>query len=148
MAEYTCSIRTNYFQVKDPDAFRNFMERVYGTWPSIDIWEEKNDAGKQVFGFGAYGSICGVRDAIVDEIGDEDSDESSYDEFIEGLQEHVAEGDAIILLEAGNERLRYVVGSATIITSREYKYIDITQSATVAAVSMLNDPNWTTKCEY
>ena len=30
MANYCCTIRTNYFHVKDEDAFRQMMSRVYG----------------------------------------------------------------------------------------------------------------------
>ena len=108
MANYCCTIRTNYFHVKDEDKFRDLMSRVYGCEDSIHLWEEKDSDGKAVFGFGVYGGIAGLRNAQEDE--DDDVDESSYDEFIDGLQSCVADNDAIIIMEAGNEKMRYVVG--------------------------------------
>lgn len=71
-----------------------------------------------------------------------------YDEFIDGLQECVADDDAIIIFESGNEKLRYVVGSATIITSKDYEYISITHTASKRAAELLNNSEWTTQCEY
>lgn len=112
----------------------------------MELWEEKDDDGKTVFGFGVYGGISGVRNAQDDE--DEDCDDSAYDEFIDGLQKCVADDDAIIILEAGNEKVRYVVGSAIIITSKDYEYLDIATLATERAAHILRNPEWKTRCEY
>lgn len=146
MANYCCTIRTNYFHVKDEEKFRVLMNRVYGSEDTIELWEEKDKAGNTVFGFGTYGGISGVKNAKEDY--DEDVDETAYDEFIDGLQECVADDDAIIILESGNEKLRYVIGSATIITSKDYKYLDIAAVASQEAAEMLGRPNWRTRCEY
>lgn len=146
MANYCCTIRTNYFHVKDEQKFRDLMDRVYGGEDSVDLWESKDKDGNTVFGFGIYGGIAGVRNAKEDY--DEDVDETAYDEFIDGLQECVADDDAIIILESGNEKLRYVVGSATIITSKHYEYISITHTATRKAAELLKNPEWTTQCDY
>lgn len=51
--------------------------------------------------FGTYGSIAGLANASEDE--EEFCDDTAYDEFINGLQECVADDDAVIILEAGNE---------------------------------------------
>lgn len=147
MANYTCTIRTNYFHVKDPDAFRSFFQCVYGSEGGIDLWEEKDAAGNPMFGVGAYGGIAGLRNST----DDEDmltADTTSYNEFIDGLQEHVAENDAIIILEAGHEKLRYIVGAATILTCIDQAHVDVTDAAKVCAANMLGVPNWETKCEY
>jgi hypothetical protein len=146
MANYCCTIRTNYFHVKDEDKFRDLMGRVYGCEDSVELWEEKDSDGKTVFGFGVYGGISGLRNAQEDE--DDDIDESSYDEFIDGLQECVADNDAIIIMEAGNEKMRYVVGSASIITSKEFQYMDIADLATRKAAELLGNTDWSTKCSY
>lgn len=146
MANYCCTIRTNYFHVKDEEKFRALMDRVYGSENTIELWEEKDKAGNTVFGFGTHGGISGVKNAKEDY--DEDVDETAYDEFIDGLQECVADDDAIIILESGNEKLRYVIGSATIITSKDYKYLDIASVASQEAAEMLGRPNWRTRCEY
>lgn len=144
MANYCCTIRTNYFHVKDEDSFRNLMSRVYGCEDSVELWEEKDKNGKTVFGFGVYGCISGLRDTDTDDI----DDDSSYDDFIDRLQESVAEDDAIIILEAGSEKMRYIVGSATIITSSVVKYMSITDLAVAQAAEMIGNSMWGTKCEY
>lgn len=146
MANYCCTVRTNYFHVKDEENFRNLMSRVYGCEDDIQLWEEKDDDGKTVFGFGVYGGISGIRNARED--GDEDCEETSYDEFINCLQECVSNDDAIIILEAGSEKMRYVIGSATIITSTEFRYLNITSTAIQKAAEILENPSWETICEY
>ena len=127
MANYSCTIRTNYFRVKDEDSFRELMSRVYGSEDSVDIFERRDNNGTLYFGFGCYGGIGGLRNAASDE--DDDADESAYDEFLDKLQKCVAEDDAIIIFEAGSEKLRYVTGEATIITSTDYKFFNIIQAA-------------------
>lgn len=148
MANYTCTIRSNYFHVKDPDAFRLFMGRVYGAVDSVELFENKAADGTPMFGFGTYGGIGGVRDAAADNSDDYDADESAYDVFIDGLQSHIADDDAIIILESGNEKLRYVVGQATIVTGKDYDVLSIQELAVARAAAMLGNPNWKTTCEY
>ena len=146
MANYHCTIRTNYFHVKDEERFRELMSRVYGSEDNVNLFESKDKNGKTVFGFGVYGGISGVRNAMADE--DDDADDTAYDEFIAELQDCIADDDAIIILESGNEKLRYIVGSATIITSEDHDYLDITALATERAAEMLKNPDWQTICEY
>ena len=59
MANYCCITRTNYFHVKDPDAFCEFMKRVIAE-DSVDVWEEKDSDGSPVFGFFCYNHIPAV----------------------------------------------------------------------------------------
>ena len=146
MAEYTCTTRTNYFHVKAPVSFRAFMGRVYGSVDFISLWQEQDDTGDPVFGFGTHGAISGLKNVDADD--DDTLDESAYDEFIRGLQEHVAGNDAVILLEAGYEKLNYVTGSATILTSSDYAHIDLADVAAKKASEMLGNPGWQTKCDY
>jgi hypothetical protein len=146
MANYCCAVRTNYFHVKDEEQFRKLMSRAYGTEDEIELWEEKDSEGNAVFGFGLYGAISGVQNAEEDT--DPDAERSGYDEFIDGLQKCVADDDAIIILESGNEKLRYVIGSATVITSRDYEYLDIISLAERMACGMLGNAGWTTRCDY
>ena len=144
MANYCCTIRTNYFHVKDAEEFRRFMSHVQGNEDSVNLWEETDDAGKLVFGFGVYGSIIGY---VEDEDEDYDSD-NAYDAFIAGLQQHVSENDAIIIFEAGNEKKCYVVGSALVITSSATEYLDIRKLAVEKAAELLKNPTYTTQTEY
>ena len=143
MADYSGTMRTNYFRVKDENAFRELMERVY---PSVHVFEKLDTRGRKLFGFGAYEAIAGVTCAAIDE--DPDAQESAYDEFIRCLQECIADDDAIIMIEAGHEKLNYVAGKAEIITATDYRYVDITRVAVGIATEMLANPNWETCCEY
>ncbi len=145
MANYCCAVRTNYFHVKDPEAFRKFMDTVVACEDSVSVWEEKDKDGRTVFGFGCYSSILGVLPEGVEE--DEDFD-YDYDEFVNGLADHVAENDAIIILESGNEKLRYLVGSAMVITSTDSEYLDISVLAAEKAAKLLGNSGWKTKLEY
>lgn len=146
MANYNCTIRTNYFHVKDEEAFRALMSRVYGSENPVEVFEDTDKHGCPVFGFGSYGGIAGVKNAMCDE--NEDLDESAYDEFIDELKKLIADDDAIIILEAGHEKMRYITGQAHIITSKEEQFLDITTIATQQAALMLQNPNYMTKCEY
>lgn len=142
MANYCCAIRTNYFHVKSADKFRKDMSRVYGCEDTVELWEETDKEGNLVFGFGCYGGISGLRNT------DDDDDDDSYDVFIDMLQENVAENDAVIIFESGNEKLRYLIGSAEIITSKDFKRISIDDEAAKLAAQMLQNPGWCTVCSY
>lgn len=135
MANYNCTIRTNYFHVKDVNAFEEFMDTVYSE-DQVYIFR-KDD----MYGFGCYGSIHGVL------INDEEP-EVPYDEFINGLQKHVAEGDSVIIMEAGNEKLIYVLGSVCVITSNKIKYMDTMDLAIDIARELLNNKSYSSQLDY
>ena len=144
MANYCCATRTNYFRVKDPDAFRTFMSNVHTDEGRLDIWEEEKD-GHTVFGFGGYGQILGI--PIYDDP-DECPYDYDYEEFVNGLADHIADDDAVIVLESGNEKLRYLVGSAMVVTSKDSRYMEINDLAAKAAAEMLGNPEWRTQLAY
>lgn len=146
MANYCCAYRTNYFKVKDNEKFKEFMTHVYAE--DLEIFHKKDENGNELYGFGGYGGISGY---FNNENEYEDSDEAwdnAYDNFIDGLAKQVAEDDAILLFEVGNEKLRYVVGSVAVITSKGYEYRDITNVGVEIAKQMLNNPNYNTQCTY
>lgn len=136
MANYCCTIRTNYFHVKDEAEFRSLMEQVYGSEDAVEVWEKRDDEGNTTFGFGCYGGIAGIRDTD-----DEDLEETAFDRFLEKLQQCVAENDAVIILEAGNEKMRCVVGTALILTSKACEYLDIAELAEKRATELLAIPS-------
>ena len=144
MANYCCTVRTNYFRVKDVDEFKAFMENVKGCEDTVDVWVETNKNNETFCGFGCYGGIAGI------EIEDDEGGylEDDYDAFIDGLQRHVADDDAIIILESGNEKLNYVVGCAIVITSDDYRYLDIGDVAVHHARTTLGNKNWKTQLSY
>lgn len=146
MANYCCVYRTNYFKVKDNGKFKEFMTHVYAE--DLEVFNKKDENGNELYGFGGYGGISGY---FNNENEYEDSDEAwdnAYDNFIDGLAKQVAEDDAILLFEVGNEKLRYVVGSVVVITSKAYAYRDITDVGVEIAKQMLNNPNYNTQCTY
>lgn len=148
MANYECTMRTNFFRVKDETTFKDFMNRVYVTEDAIETFEKVIDGVKH-FGFGCYGSICGVVEAPEDVDADDcDPDDYNYDAFINGLQKLVADDDAVIIFEAGSEKLRYVVGAAEVITSKSYKAINLDDLALKTAAELLGNPEWTSFCSY
>ena len=148
MANYCCTVRTNYFHVNDEEGFLSFMKRVYGYEDSVDVWTEDDGNGGHKFGFGCYGGIGGLRSEMFNDDDDDENDEDTYDDFIFGLQQYVADDDAILIFEAGNEKLRYVIGSVTIITKTKYEYRDIMQIGSEIGRQLLGNPNWKTQCDY
>lgn len=137
MANYVSTTRTNYFHVKDAEAFRAFMDNVSGD--DLELWDEKDDKGDTVFAFGCEGSIYGIQNE------DENDD---YDLFIKKLQEYIADNDAVILTEAGHETLRCVTGFATVITSKDIQFFNLEEYALTKAKEMLNNQDFTTTMDY
>lgn len=136
MANYCCTLRTNCFHVKNEKEFSDLMDSVYGEY-EIDVWEDRDADNVPVFAFGSYGMIAGVMSDP-----DDSPNDFEYDEFIEGLQRCVADDDAIIMLESGNEKLRYVAGIASVITSKDYVVIDLNDEAKKIARKLLKNPDW------
>lgn len=48
MSNCICTVRSNYFHVKDPASFRDFMSRVYGSEDRISLWQEQDEEGRPV----------------------------------------------------------------------------------------------------
>lgn len=144
MADYICAVRTNYFRVKDEEKFREFASKIHSVDNDFEIWEKKDVNGKTMFGFGCCSRLIGV---IPEGDYTEDPDDS-YCEFIAGLQENVAEDDAVIIYEVGREKLRYLGGYARVITSKEHKFLNISEFAVKQARSMLNNQEWSTQSSY
>lgn len=141
MSNYYGVVRTNYFHVKDEEQFRALMAKTAGDEDGIELWDDVKDAdGKQMVGFGVYGGISGIQND------DDEYDDESYDRFIDGLMECVAEDDAILIFEAGHEKLRYVGGSVTIITTKGVEYINLEDNARKIVHELLGNEQWDTRC--
>ncbi len=146
MANYYCTTRSNYFHVNDEEGFRKMMKSVEGTEDSIHLWEEKDKAGDAVFGFGTYGGLLGYLPN--GEASSDDEMNASYDSFMQQLQKYIVDDEAVIIMETGAEKLRYVNGFAQIITSEEIGWIDLKDAAVEKARKMLSKPEYSPKCEY
>ena len=131
MASYVCAIRTNYFRVTEEEKFRNLIDDFLSG--SCEVFTRTDVNSNKLVGFGSDENINWPED----ETG-----------FFSGLQECLAEDDSIIVLEVGHEKLRYLIGAATIITRSSIETIDLTSLAISKAAEMLGNPDYTTCCEY
>lgn len=139
MANFEGVMRTNYFHVKNADVFFRFMDEVETDDGKLQVLKKGNVADN-LLGFGCYGEILGVKDpktGVVD-----------YDAFLSKLQEHVVDGECIIILQVGHEKLNYVVGCATIITPEAIRTEDISSAALAKARTALNNPEYNTELDY
>lgn len=140
MANYECAIRTNYFHVTDETAFKEFMEKVVCSEDDLNIFEASDEKGETIYGFGCCSSIMGIAT--------EGEDEYSYDKFIDGLQKIIESNDAIIIFEAGHEKLRSMGMYADIITSKDHDTLDLSRIAVESAKNMLKNSDWETRYTY
>lgn len=103
MANFYGQARTNYFKVKDEDAF---LEEL-GKYPVQIIKEEKD--GETLYGFLDDDSNGGgTIDYYVDERG-----EYLEVEWREFFMKHLADDWVAVIMESGSEKYRYISGHAT-----------------------------------
>lgn len=109
MANYYCSCRTNYFEVKDPDAFKEAMESFpvnvcfIAAEPEFKTPDYYCLLGEDPDGSG-WPSYNG-----------EDEDFDFYD-YVAGF---LADDSVAIFIEAGAEKLRYIQGIAIAINNKK-----------------------------
>jgi hypothetical protein len=108
MANYYATTRSNYFKVKDPEAFNAWAKRR-----CLEVWNQRTEKGND-------------RDPTMFAIASDDPDgagwpHSSYDEetdeeeefdIADELPTHLADKQVAILMEAGAEKQRYIIGYA------------------------------------
>ena len=117
MANYYATARTSYTKVKDPDEFVSWAETI----PDVEIVTKESDEDGTLYGllFG-LDSDCGSVPCWR-QVEEEDYDLDVYKE----IQEHIADGWSITIMEAGAEKYRYVIGHAAVVTSKEIEHIDL-----------------------
>ena len=64
------------------------------------------------------------------------------------MQQVVADGHAIIITEVGYEKLRYLVGDCTVITSQEIAYTNLSDIGLAKARQLLKNPQYNPVMEY
>jgi hypothetical protein len=140
MADYCASTRTNYFAVTDEARFREIMASCVGSDDKVHVFELEGDPKR--FGFGCYERILGTPT--------DDEDDMEYDSaaFYAALQSILAEGDAIIVTEVGNTKLRYLTGVCIVVTRRDIQWIYLHDKAIELARAMLNNPSYETQMDY
>lgn len=104
MANYYGTARTNYFAVKDAEAFKNEMAEI-----SVNVIEQAHPT---------EGTLYGFLDADPDGGGmpweklDEDSDEYIEIDWAGLFSRHLKDGWVAVMMEAGAEKYRYLTGYA------------------------------------
>lgn len=113
MANYYEDGRTNYFKVKDRDAFTAWVDRLAG---SPDISEGDN------------GTLCLLFDpeSGVPTFRTEGDYEDVEIDFLNELSEHLVPGEVAVVMASGSEKLRYVTGYAAAVNAYgETRSIDL-----------------------
>jgi hypothetical protein len=131
VANYECSARSNYFRVKDDQAFKEWVELV----PGWDLIQQKQPhppgsadtpakalAQRNDYKYGLMqDESCYPPSGIPTELKVLDSEGETVDwtdmDLVHELSEHLVEGEVAILMEAGAEKLRYISGYALAIHS-------------------------------
>lgn len=108
MANYTGAGRSNYFKVKDEEAFLKWAEAI-----CLEVWKG-SDYHKDMYAF------CGDHEAGLlpsSRTNDDGTILEDVDLFAE-LAEHLADGQVAVFIHAGHEKLRVVGGYATAVNSK------------------------------
>lgn len=101
MANYEETARTNYFRIKNREAF----DKDFETIPGVEIWYDAEDP--LLIGMGSYDGWPSFRCSD-----DEDIDDADID-IVDVVAGHLAEGEVAVFTSAGHEKLRFVGGFAT-----------------------------------
>ena len=105
MANYYASARSNYFRVKDSQAFEAWVNSV----GNLGIFT-KDNAGETLYAiYDNGGDSCGWPSY--------NFDEDTEIDLTADLAEHLVDGEVAVLIEVGAEKLRYLVGCAVAVRS-------------------------------
>jgi len=114
MANYYAAWRSNYFKVKDAQAFKEWADHM----PDVRVCHK--DGGDDIDNADLYAVM---QNEYTDGAGipsffwDEETDESIDIDFAGELAKHLQDGEVAILMESGAEKLRYITGYAVAIKS-------------------------------
>ena len=114
MANYYATARSNYFAVKDETAFREWAERIGLSILELDHHDKVAD-GVPRFGITPDDKDNGGWPTLLHNAETDDHDDID----VPGqLSAHLADDEVAVLLEVGNEKLRYVSGSAVAVNNK------------------------------
>jgi len=134
MANYYASARTSYVKVRDEVKFEEWASTV----PSSRVVKETTAEGALYTIFFDTDDCNGIPWVRYREDEDGDFVDLEFDIYKE-IQPHIAEGWAIIFEEAGDEKLRYIVGTAAVVTPTQIKATDL-NSWTKRTLKRLGSP--------
>jgi hypothetical protein len=120
MADWYGSARTNYFKVKDSEAFQAAMTKLdLQIWPNTQsahnaLGERTEVTVPDSFALGGESDKGGWPSSIYDE----DTDDYIDVDIADLVASHLVDGEVAIFMECGAEKLRYITGNATAINSK------------------------------
>lgn len=139
MANYYGSARSNYFVVKDEEAFLLDMEKI----PGIIIERGKVDASFCVLGDDGDGAGWPSGGY------DEDNDVEFEIDIVESVYPHLADDEVAIFMECGAEKLRYVSGYSIAVNNKgETETISLDEIYELGASLTSKHRNEISRCEY
>ncbi len=109
MADWYGTARSNYFRVKDIDAFRKLCK----LWNITLITDEKNPVR---VGFLCHNNNGGFPDYRYED--SESGEEFDFDDFLSELSPLLMDDEVAVMVEVGAEKLRYVTGCAIAINCK------------------------------
>jgi hypothetical protein len=115
MANYYATARSNYFAVKDENAFREWAAAL-----RLTVLEPTH-RDKVADGIRRFGIAPGNGDdsgGWPTSLYREETDECEEIDVSEQLFVHLADEEVAILMEVGNEKLRYLCGSAVAVNNQ------------------------------
>ena len=140
MANYYGITRTNYFSVTDPIRLKDIIAKVVGAEDTVQLFDDEV-AGAPKFGFGCFSTISGYPT-------DDEEDEYDYDAFVHDLQDVLVPGDAIVITEVGNEKLRYLYAVSQIITKDGIETVDLYDATRDKLCELVGDDSFNTTFDY
>ena len=102
MANYYASARSNYFKVKDVEAFKSWVDSV----PSLGLW--RSDEMFALYSEGEAGWPAWYLD--------DDGDELYFE--VTDVAEFLTEDSIAVFMESGAEKLRYITGYAVAVNHK------------------------------
>lgn len=139
MADYISKCRSNYFKVTDETRLREIIDSCQAEG-NCRV-EQHDNIEKDKFCFYCDYNLNG----LIEDENDEDACDNAYDKMIEELQKILPDGEAIIIIEAGSEKTRYIACSSIIITKSKIYNINLKDIALNKAKELLNNPNYETQ---
>jgi hypothetical protein len=130
MANWAGSARTNYFKVKDPEAFKAEMAKY-----ELEVWPSEPDSSgcdprEGSFALGSHDEWGGWPSSVWDEAADEDVEI----DLTTLVSKHLAVGEVAIFMEIGAEKLRYLTGQAIAINAKgEHRTVNLDDIYRLAA---------------
>lgn len=139
MSNYIEAIRSNEFKIKQGS--KEQLEKILNNLCGEDVYTDIIERADGTYGWlGCYGGLTGLdiekyfadNEELIEKYQD-----AEYNAMADELQKIIDENSALILIDAGHEKLRYVGGGALIITSETSKYIDLAKMASETAQKLI-----------